>query len=114
MKIAKRIQDYGSINYVNGGDETIPAGGIVVEGELVGCAVRPIEPGATGALDVDGNWRFPKTSGETFSVGAACYWDAANEAVTSTTSGTQLGVCVEAAASDDESILVALNYRVRG
>ncbi|MBQ7814931.1 MAG: DUF2190 family protein, partial [Thermoguttaceae bacterium] len=85
----------------------------VVEGELVGCAVRPIEPGATGALDVDGNWRFPKTSGETFSVGAACYWDASNEAVTSTTSGTAIGVCVESAASDDESILVALNYRVR-
>jgi len=113
MKIAKRVQNYGSINYDNEGAETIPAGGIVVDGELVGCAVRPIEPGATGALDVDGNWRFPKASGETFSVGAACYWDASNEAVTSTTSGTLLGVCVESAASDDETILVALNYRVR-
>lgn len=113
MKIAKRVQDYGSINYVNAGAETIPAGGIVVEGELVGCAVRPIEPGGKGALEYDGVWVFPKASGETFSVGAACYWDASNEAVASTSSGgTLIGVCVEAAASSDETIRVALNYRV--
>lgn len=109
MAIAVRKQNAGSVDWLNDTGETLESGAIVVAGNLVGCLVRPAAPGEVGTLETDGVWAFPKGS-ETFSVGASCYWDESTGTVSSI-GDVCVGVCVEGAASNAETVAVALNYR---
>ncbi|MBP3557141.1 MAG: DUF2190 family protein [Thermoguttaceae bacterium] len=104
MAVAVRKYNAGAIDWLNDAGETLESGAVVV-GNLVGCLVRPTAPGEVGTLETDGVWEFPKGA-ESFSVGAACYWDDATETIVSTGD-----VCVEEAASDAATVSVALNYR---
>lgn len=109
--MGKLIQNAGCYDWTNSGDTAIPSGTPVVNGSLFGCAIRTIEPGELGAIQVDGIWELPIASGETASVGAPAYWDSSNSKVT-TTAGTNLpiGKFVVAKQSAETECQVMLGY----
>ncbi len=109
MVVAVRKYNAGAVDWLNDTGEALESGAIVVAGNLVGCLVRPTAPGEVGTLETDGVWAFPKGA-DSFSVGAACYWDETTETIVAT-GDVCVGVCVEEAASSAGECLVALNYR---
>lgn len=88
----------------------VSVGDVVVLGDLVCVADRPIAANVKGALAVEGAFIFPKASGA-ISQGATVYWDATAGNIT-TTAGTnkRAGNAIEAAASGDASVKVAIGY----
>jgi len=106
---AKFVQEGKSLDYTPGG--AVAAGDVIVQGTLVGVALRAIAANRKGALCVSGVLSFPKdtTSGSALSVGAEVYWDAGNEVVTTTSAGnTYVGKVVKAAADSDTTVDVLL------
>lgn len=92
----------------------VATGAVVVQGELVGVATRPIAANELGALNVAGVFDFPKATGGSTAIaaGANCYWDVADEeASTDADSGTNklIGKCVAAATDDDATVRIRLN-----
>ncbi len=73
--IATFIQSGCSIDYTPAAN--VAAGDVVVQGELVGVAPRPISAGELGALAVEGVFAFPKATvaGSAIAAGANTYWD---------------------------------------
>lgn len=109
--MGKLIQNAGCYNWTNTGSETVKSGDPVVNGSLFGCAVRAIEPGELGAIQVDGIWELPIASAETASVGAPAYWDATDSAVTATAStNLPIGKFVVAKVSGETECQVMLGY----
>jgi len=107
--MATFIHDGDSIDYTPGAD--VAAGAVVVQGELVGVARRPIPANTLGALAVEGVFDFPKATGvgTAITAGANCYWNAAAQQATTTASGNKLiGKCVRAAADADATVRVRL------
>ncbi len=76
------IQEGASIDYTPGAD--VAAGAVVVQGELVGVAVRAISANTLGALAVEGVFDFPKATGggTAITAGAQLYWDDTNDVAT--------------------------------
>jgi predicted RecA/RadA family phage recombinase len=81
------IHDGNAIDYTPSAD--IAAGGVVVQGELVGVAKQPIAANALGALAVAGVFDFPKATGGGSAIGAGVnvYWDATNGVATTDPDG---------------------------
>lgn len=110
--MATFVQQGSTIDYTPGAD--VDAGAVVVQGELVGVAVRAIPANTLGALAVTGVFDFPKGIGGTTTVdaGAAVYWDAgAGVATTDAASGANkaIGKAVRAASDADEAVRVRLS-----
>ena len=108
--MATFIHDGDSIDYTPGAD--VAAGAVVVQGELVGVARRPIPANTLGALAVEGVFDFPKATGvgTAITAGANCYWNAAAQQATTTASGNKLiGKTVRAAADADATVRVRLS-----
>ena len=98
------------IDYTPG--SAVAAGDVVVQGDLVGIATRPIAAGTTGALAVSGIFDIVKASATVFTVGQKVYWDAANKvAVTTDGTGTNklIGKAVAAAGSGLTTVRVRLS-----
>lgn len=108
--MTKKFKAEGEVwNHVASGAKS--SGAVIVMGARVGVALTDIANGATGSVAVRGVFALSKKSGDTFAQGAACYWDAANSYVTSTSSGNTLaGSAAAAAASADTTMDVALNF----
>lgn len=111
MAEAVFVQAGKSIDYTPGGD--VAAGQVVVQGDLVGVATRPIAAGELGALAIVGVFDFAKEAGGgvTFAVGAIAYWDATNKVAVATDGGgtnKRLGKVVVAAADGDATVRVKL------
>ena len=111
MATATFIQEGCAIDYTPGA--AVAAGDVVVQGDLVGVATRPIAANELGALVVDGVFDFPKASGvgTAISVGSIVYWDAgAQQATTSSGAGAnkELGKTVAAAGDNDTTVRVRL------
>lgn len=93
----------------------VTAGDVVVQENLVGIATEDIEANRQGALAIEGVFEFPKVTGA-IAVGEDVFWDADGTAVdlttgaATTTEGADpyIGLCVEAAASADETVKVKL------
>jgi len=89
----------------------VVAGDVIVQGDMVGVAIKDIAADAKGALAIDGGvWLCPKdtSSSSDLSAGTLVYWDATNEIVTSTASThKQFGYVTEAAAAADSTVEVA-------
>jgi len=99
-----------SIDYTP--DGAVSAGDICVVGEFVGVAPRAIAASALGALDVEGEFTFPKDTGSAsaLTVGTKVYWDAVNEVVTTTASTNKVvGHVTKAAAAADATVRVKLS-----
>lgn len=111
MAEAVFIQDGMSIDYTPG--SAVASGQVVVQGDLVGVAKRPIAANELGSLALVGVFDFAKEAdgGVTFAVGALAYWDSANKvAVTDDSGGAHklLGKVVKAAADGDALVRVRL------
>lgn len=111
MALAQFVHDGRAVDYTPGSD--VAAGDVVVQGDLIGVAKRPIASGSLGALSVEGVFDVAKEvgGGVTFSVGALAYWDATNEVAVATDGGGAnklLGKVVLAAGDDDATVRVRL------
>ena len=104
-------------NYVQKGDTlTIPApyavvsGGGVKAGSIFGIAAGAAEEAAEVDISTVGVFDLVKVAANSFTLGAAVYFDDTAKLATSTASGnTKIGVCVEAAAADTAAVRVRLN-----
>ncbi|MCO6455477.1 MAG: DUF2190 family protein [Pirellulaceae bacterium] len=111
MAEAVFIQDGLSIDYTP--SSAVASGQVVVQGDLVGVAKRPIAANELGSLALEGVFDFAKEAGGgvTFAVGALAYWDAVNKvAVTDDGGGAHklLGKVAKAAADADATVRVRL------
>jgi predicted RecA/RadA family phage recombinase len=108
--MATFVHDGNSVDYTPTAD--VAAGAVVVQGELVGVAARPITANTLGALAVSGVFDFPKATGggTAITAGASCYWDATNQRATTTASGNKLiGKCIKAVADADATVRIRLS-----
>jgi len=110
MANAQYIHKGDSIDYTPA--VNVPAGAVVVQGELVGVTKVDIPANTLGALAVTGVFDFPKATGTgtTIAAGANCYWNAtAQQATTTATSNKLIGRSIRAAADADETVRVLLS-----
>jgi len=109
MATATFVHDGKAVDYTPGA--SVAAGDVVVQGDLVGVAPRPIAANALGSLAVSGVFDFPKATGggSALTAGTVVYWDAAAKVATATSVGNkQLGKVVQAAADADTTVRVRL------
>lgn len=98
-----------SIDHTPGAD--VAAGDVLVIGDLVAVAERPIAAGKLGALAVEGMRSFPKATGASTALaqGAIVYWNAALQVATTTASThKRLGIVAAAAVDADATVHVLL------
>ena len=112
MPQATFVQDGCAIDYTPGA--AVAAGDVVVQGDLIGVAKRPIAANELGALAVEGVFDFPKATGggSAIATGVNVYWDVA-EAVAKTDSeagaNKLLGKTTKAAGDNDATVRVRLS-----
>ena len=88
----------------------VVAGEVVVQGDLVGVACRPLAANEPGALAVFGVFDFLKATNVAYTVGTILYWDDANNVVTATASGNKLiGKVTRAAATTDTTVRIRMS-----
>jgi predicted RecA/RadA family phage recombinase len=108
-----QVQHRGnSIDYTPTAD--VAAGEVVVAGDLIGVAERPIPANIQGALTIAGIRDFAKPTGAGsaagMTFGAKVYWDDTNNVAT-VTAGTnkQIGKIVKTAADEDATVRCLLS-----
>ena len=109
MATAIFVQDGDAVDYTPTTD--VASGDVVVQGDLVGVAPRPIAANTLGALAAEGIFEFPKATsgGSALAVGTVVYWDALAKVATAVSTGNkQLGKVVQAAADADATVRVRL------
>lgn len=103
---------YGAerIDFTNSTGATLNSGVGVLLGTLFGIVQNTVANGADGVMVTCGVFDVAKATGQTWSVGAAIYWDnTAKNFTTTTTSNTLVGKAVAAAQSGDTVGRVRLN-----
>ncbi|MCL2640723.1 MAG: DUF2190 family protein [Phycisphaerales bacterium] len=103
------IQTGDNIDYTPSVD--VPAGAVIVQGELIGVSKRPIPANTQGSLAVEGVFDFPKatTAGSAIGVGVNVYWNATAQQATTTATGNKLiGKTIKAADVADATVRVRL------
>ena len=103
------VQDDDMIDYTPTAD--LAAGAVVVIGDLVGVAKKPIPANTLGSLAVEGLFDCPKAAGAGTAIpgGTKVYWDPVANVATAT-AGTlkYLGKTTEDAADADTTVRVRL------
>lgn len=86
----------------------VPAGDVVILGDIVGIAVRPIEAGRLGTLVIHGgNWRV--TGDAAIAQGIVVYWNDTTNKITATASThKKFGLTTSACAADGSACFAAL------
>ena len=108
--IAQHTGEGNSVDYRPTAD--IPAGAVVVEGDLVGVTSRLIPAGTLGALALTGIYEVPKDSAVDITLGTLLYWDATAQRVTPTQASNKIfGRAVTAGPVGAEKIQVRLEAR---
>ena len=87
--------------------ENVENGAVVSLGTRIGVAAAPISAGEQGAVHVVGVFDMAKANTEEIKQGAAVYYDAAAEAITTTADGNT-GYAAADAATTATSVLVKL------
>jgi predicted RecA/RadA family phage recombinase len=103
------VQDDEMFDYTPTAD--VAAGAVVVLGDLVGVALRPIAANTLGSLAVEGIFDVPKatTGGSAITAGTKVYWDATNKIATATAGALKLlGKTTRDAADADATVRVRL------
>ena len=105
MAQAVFVHDGCSIDHTPVAD--VAAGEVVVQGDLIGVAKRPIAANTPGALAVTGVFDFAKAAGggTALATGAPAYWDNAAKVATATAAGNKLLGKVAAAAADADTMV---------
>lgn len=111
VSTTKFVQDGTAIDYTAAAD--IPAGTVVVQGDLVGTTRSDLKAGQLGSLAVQGVFDFPKAAGAgtAFTVGTLAYWDAANKVATKNAAAGAnklIGKAVRASADADTTARIRL------
>jgi len=109
MAYATYVHEGKSIDYTPSADVAI--GDVVVQGDLVAVATRPIAANALGSLATTGVFDFAKATGTSTAIaaGTKAYWDATNHVATATaTSNKYIGKVVKAAVDADATVRVRL------
>lgn len=108
MSKAEFWQRGEALDYINTGTAVIEANTVITFGGHIGVAGTDILPGETGSLHVTGVFEMPKTASGAVEMGTEVYFD--GNGITDTKGdGTVLaGYAAQAAAADDEAILVKL------
>lgn len=101
-----------AIDFVPADD--VPAGAVVVQGDLLGVARLDIQAGQLGALAVQGVFEFPKATGagSAISAGVKLFWDATSGIATADDAeGAHqlIGKSVAVAADEDNRVLTRLS-----
>lgn len=105
---AKYVQRGEAVDYL--ATAVVSAGGIVIQGGLVGVAKTDIASGATGAIATCGVYDVVKDSAVAVSAGATVYWNATSGYATTVSSGgVVIGKAIEAVTSSTETVRVLLN-----
>jgi predicted RecA/RadA family phage recombinase len=107
--VASPIAPGFRVDYTPGSD--VALGAVVVQGDLVGIADRPLPANKLGALAIAGIFSMPKATGTgtALTVGAKVYWDASTSKVTGTAStNVYVGKVVAAAGTSDSAVQVLL------
>jgi predicted RecA/RadA family phage recombinase len=87
----------------------VPAGQVIVQGDLVGVATVEIKANRLGSLALEGVFDLAKPGTVTFAVGTTVYWDDTANVVTTTSAGNKLlGKVARAAALADPTVRVRL------
>ncbi len=105
--MATYVQDCDSVDYTPSQD--VAAGSVVLQGDLIGVANRPIPANTLGALIVCGAFDVAKATGggTGIAVGTTVYWDNTNKVATATAGGNKLmGKVIKAAADADATVRV--------
>ncbi|MCL2647571.1 MAG: DUF2190 family protein [Phycisphaerales bacterium] len=103
------VQNGDNVDYTPSTD--VPAGAVIVQGELIGVTKRPIPANTLGSLAVEGVFEFPKATaaGSAIGVGVNVYWNATAQQATTTASGNKLvGKTIKAATDTDATVCVRL------
>jgi predicted RecA/RadA family phage recombinase len=102
------VQQGAAIDYKP--DTDLPAGSVVVQGDLAGITKHDIKAGQLGAVSVEGVFEIDKDLTASVSAGAKLYWDATNnQAVTTATGNKLLGKAIESAGVNVASVRVRLS-----
>ena len=108
--IATMTSEGNTVDYKPVAD--VAAGAVVVAGDLVGVAKRPIPANTLGSLDLTGIYEVPKDSAVAITLGTLLYWDAGNQRVTATVGSNKLfGRAVTAEPIGADRIQVRLEAR---
>lgn len=109
--MATYVHEGTAIDYTPASD--LPAGSVVVIGDLVGVARSDIAANKRGSLAVAGVFDFTKATGggSAITAGTQVYWDAVNSQATASSGGGAnklIGKCVRDAADSDATVRVRL------
>jgi predicted RecA/RadA family phage recombinase len=109
MAHAQFIHEGAVVDYVPGAD--VPAGSVVVQGDLVGITKRDVKAGELGGLAVEGVFDIAKASADAITAGTKVYWKADDETVVTTASGNKLvGKAVATAGAGTTTVRVLLSH----
>lgn len=88
----------------------VASGAMVLIGTRVGVAIADIALGATGAVQVVGEFTISKLSTDVVAQGALLYWDNTNKRLTTTASGNTLaGFATAASGSGTGTVNIKIN-----
>ncbi len=110
MSMTTFVSDGAAIDFTPATD--VAPGSVVVQGDLVGVASRPIPANTTGGLAVTGIFDFPKAKGlgMAIAVGVLVYWHVDIQIANTTADGGKpIGKTVRAAADADETVRTRLS-----
>lgn len=111
MATAEFWQRGETIDLVNTGETTIEPNAIQVFGKRIGVVGTRALPGAKYSLNVVGVYKFPKKASEAVTAGAEVYFDPSDNTITGTSGESTIaaGFAIDAAAAEDETVLVKIN-----
>jgi predicted RecA/RadA family phage recombinase len=106
-----KYKQRGSVmDWLNGTGVAVVSGKMVVIGTKVGVALGAIPIAGTGSVGVAGVYEYAKLSTDVIAQGAAVYYDAGNDRLTTTAGGNTLaGYAWTAAANPSATVQVLVN-----
>lgn len=106
--IANYQQPGSTIDFINSTSDTIKAGQVVSLTTRIGVAGTEIAASAVGSLQVKGVFSMPKATGA-IAIGAAVYYNASTDKITTTaSSAVPAGWAIAAAKSEDATVQVCI------
>ena len=105
---AEYVQSENSFEIVPA--ESISAGEVIIQKDLIGITTHDIAAGALGVLHRKGAFDIVKKADDDFAVGDKVYWDAVNKQATLTAAGNKLlGLALAATTEGDERVRTVVN-----
>lgn len=105
-----KVQDDGVINYLNEG-AAISSGALIKVGDQYGVALADIASNETGAVAVEGVFRF-SVANATATFGTKMFYSSASTVTTTAGNGTYVGAAVQKIATNATTVNVYLNAPV--